>query len=255
MYRTALIIKKGGAGKTTTCGCLGYEFAKKGRTCLVDCDHQGNLTSWLYEPSKIPEGGKAMTHDLGDYFYDRASVRDCIVNIRPNLDLLGVFTSGSDFKQFMDNVLPERPYAVQNLVEDITALGYDYILFDLSPAWNRLEKMVVSQCDEVIPVLRPEYFSVDGLESFQGDLSEHRKNYRGRYKAEKVVINGVNLAWGIHKTYTKAMMDSGYKVFTIGMSAQIAECTSYHEFIQEHDKKNVNIPEIQSLAETIIGVV
>ena len=76
--KIATFIPKGGSGKTTTNGNLGWELSKYGRVLIVDCDHQGNITSWLYDEKRC----SPFVNDLGDYFYEKAPLKDCIVNVR-----------------------------------------------------------------------------------------------------------------------------------------------------------------------------
>jgi cellulose biosynthesis protein BcsQ len=45
MRKIGIHIKNGGSGKTTTAGNVGFELSRRGRTILVDCDPQGNLSS------------------------------------------------------------------------------------------------------------------------------------------------------------------------------------------------------------------
>ena len=44
----AFHLQKGGVGKTSVCGTLACQSALSGhKTLMIDCDPQGNLSSWF----------------------------------------------------------------------------------------------------------------------------------------------------------------------------------------------------------------
>jgi chromosome partitioning protein len=54
----AFHIEKGGTGKTTMAGNVGYELAHHGKTLMFDADPQASLTSWFVTDD--------LEHDLSD---------------------------------------------------------------------------------------------------------------------------------------------------------------------------------------------
>ena len=71
------------------------------------------------------------------------------------------------------------------------------------------------------------------------------------YVANIAVMNEINYSWNIHKAYSQKMKEFGFTLFHVGQSAQIAESPTFHEFIQEHDKKNQNIKVYNMLAQAL----
>ena len=83
----AVANQKGGVGKTTTAVNLSAGLALLGRrVLLIDCDPQGNISSWfLKEPPK---------YELADVLQGKCYVNDAIVKI-PAVDNLYILPTYS----------------------------------------------------------------------------------------------------------------------------------------------------------------
>jgi cellulose biosynthesis protein BcsQ len=88
-------IEKGGSGKTTTAGNVGFELSKRGRTLLVDCDLQANLTSWYVT---VP-----IEFDLSDVLQGRAKLAAAIAQVRPGLNVLPTIAIEGDLKRWAES--------------------------------------------------------------------------------------------------------------------------------------------------------
>jgi len=192
MKKIAFSVQKGGTGKTTTSVNVAHGLARRGyKTCLVDCDPQGNATTnYLKEP---PE------NELADILDDKVFVREALVQIRDNLFLLPTFSIGGGLKAYSEKVASKEPYVFQDLAEELLKLKFDYVIYDLSPAFGDLESAILNACDEVITPILPEYFSIDGIQIFSAQLDILRKRLRSKVRYDRVVINNVNMSLGIHK--------------------------------------------------------
>ncbi len=66
--------------------------------------------------------------------------------------------------------LNDELFIFEELVEELSSLGFYLAIFDLSPGMSPLEKSVLLAMDEVLLPLTPEYFSVDGITIFNSEL-------------------------------------------------------------------------------------
>jgi len=244
MKRIAVAIQKGGTGKTTLAGNLGYALANmEYRTALVDCDPQGNLTSWLCtEPPKS---------ELADVLSGSVTAESALVQIREDLAILPTFGIDGSLQSLADMALVSKPYIFDDLCKKLERLGFAYVVFDLSPGMSLLEKYVILAADEVITPLTPEFFSLDGIEIFANELQKINRDYRRKVKHTKIVANAVNRSFRRHTAIYDRLAALNYELFTIGQDSRLAESQLYHETIFTYASDSRTIPEIQRLAQAL----
>ncbi len=206
----AFHLQKGGVGKTTISGTLACQSALDGfRTLAIDCDPQGNLSSWfLTDPPK---------YELADVLQGRCFARNAIIPIEgiDNLHLLPTFGIGGTLKNYSETKLSEEPFILQDLVREIGE-EYDHIVLDLSPGLGRLERSALIASDEIITPMTPEVFSLDGLEIFIDELQRLKKNMRCDVKHNKIIINSYDERIRQHRDIYSAAQSSGrFRVYRI----------------------------------------
>ena len=206
----AFHLQKGGVGKTTISGTLACQSALDGKsTLVVDCDPQGNVSSWFLE--------KAPKYELADVLQGKCFVQDAIVDVPgiDNLHLLPNFGIGGTLKTYSETKLSEEPFVLQDLISQLSE-SYDHIIMDLSPGLGMLERYSLIASDEVITPMTSEVFSLDGLEIFIHELAKLRKNLRANVKHDKIIINSYDSRIKQHRDIYAAALESGkYKVYLI----------------------------------------
>jgi len=243
MRKIGIHIEKGGSGKTTTAGNVGFELSKRARTLLVDCDPQGNLSSW-YITTPIE-------FDLSDVLQGRAKLEAAIVQVRSGLDVLPTIAINGDLKRWAETSPVQFDRAFGALVHDIEAQGYAYAVFDLSPGISSLERSVLAQVDEIIGVVKAEYFSFDGLEVFKSELDRLRSEYRVNPGSSRLVVNMISERLTLHETYREQLKTQGFQLFNVHNSVRVAETPTLHLAIAEHEPGGRAAEEFRALAEAI----
>ena len=246
MRKITFHVEKGGTGKTTMAGSVGYALRRHGRVLLIDADPQGNLTSWYLS-------GGALRLELSDVMQGRCDLAEAIQPVRENLDLLGTFAIGGDLKEWSETQLAGKPFAFERLSEQLTDLSYDFVIFDLGPGISILEKSILAFIDEVVPVVAAEYFSADGVEIFEHELEQLRVDRKAQFVADRMVVNRVNDSYVLHKAYREILAGRRYKVFTIHQSTGISDCVPEHSTVFEYDPNNRNLAVLAGLAGELAG--
>ena len=199
----AFHLQKGGVGKTTISGTLACQSAINGHnTLVIDCDPQGNLSSWfLTQPPK---------YELSDVLQGKCFVEEAIIKAPElgNLSILPTFGIGGTLKNYSETKLAEEPFVIQDLVKDVSE-NFEHIILDLSPGLGRLERSALIASDEIITPMTPEVFSLDGLEIFIDELGKLKKNMRSSVKHNKIIINSFDERIRQHRDIFKAAEESG----------------------------------------------
>lgn len=163
MYSICLFNRKGGVGKTTItvnlAACLSMYYNK--RCLVVDCDPQGNTTSFL-----DVSGENAEKPGLTDYYNNGASFDEIVQHY--HFEKLGRGLK----KKYVDvDLIPgglsmdEANIVRENqLKELITGQEYDYVFFDCPPSMTDTSISALFASDYV---LVPAYADSDSLGGFQ----------------------------------------------------------------------------------------
>lgn len=169
-YTITISIQKGGAGKTTTTGVLGYCLALNGfRVLCVDMDSQANLSELLLqqEIDQLLEEGK-IPGTIMDAF-EKMDPRPYIVRAADNLDVLPSEDYLAIFSRWLYQEYAasgkDHNFALKSLLAPVQDI-YDFILIDTPPALSDQTLNALSASDGVIVLFEPSLFSYRAIGRF-----------------------------------------------------------------------------------------
>lgn len=199
----AFHLQKGGVGKTTISCTLASQSAIRGaKTLIIDCDPQGNASSWFLHSSP--------SYELADVLQGKCYAKDAIVPIDQveGLYILPTFGIGGTLKLYSETKLYDEPFVILDLVSELKS-EFEHIVLDLSPGLGRLERSCLIASDEIVTPMVPEVFSLDGLEIFIEELSKLKKNMHSTVRHSKIIINSYDERIRQHRDIYAAAESSG----------------------------------------------
>lgn len=214
------------------------------KTVLVDCDPQGNTTSWFVTDQNVK-------YELADVLKGEVSVEDAIVEIGNNFFLMPTFSLNGTLKNYAETKLFQEPFIFDDLCGHLESYNFNYAIFDLSPGMSMLERAVLLAMDEVITPLTPEYFSVDGIEIFNDELNKINKSYRKQITHKRIVINEINRSFKLHKSYLEHFKSLNYEIYYISQDANLPKAQTLNKSIFDFNSKSRTVSEFEKLAYSI----
>lgn len=248
--------QKGGEGKTTLTGNVGYEISQSKRTVIVDADAQGNLTSWFFAP-EIWGHSDTLENELIDVIEGRATVEETLIPLTDSLLLLPTAGGkGGELNEYKEqNRAANNPLVFLDINDQLEELGFEIAIYDCSPSFDLHTKTVMVGCHEIIPPMMLEYFSMDGIESFSDGIEKTNKGFRADIQFQRLVINGHDKRYDHHKRGIGIITEDWSRkleIHTIPTDANIRKCVWEHKPLSMFDGTSRSLVSIRSLAEAMI---
>lgn len=209
MKTYAFAVQKGGTGKTTIGVSTAIELAKSGKTILIDADPQGNSSAWVGAQT-------AIRYELADILNENCKIESALQNtITPNLFIIPTIGIDGGLRLFKSRAIYDNPMAIKHLVKELSET-FDYCIFDTSPAFDEFEKKIFISCNELLPVLMLDAFSLDGAEIFFNNIQTMKKknDIDGEPYITKIILNGNDNRIRQHAELLRAFNES-YNTFNL----------------------------------------
>ena len=165
----SICAKKGGTGKTTTAIQLASGLLALGkRILLIDMDSQCNLTSAV----------RAYNSDLVsvyDILWQKCTVAEAVQSIVPNFDVIQSELKLDDIN-FEFATKPELLTNLKSALDSVKS-SYDFIIIDTPPAISIANQAAMIASDEIIIVVQPDQFNLDGLYQMNSAINNIKNKY------------------------------------------------------------------------------
>lgn len=231
MKTICLYNHKGGVGKTTLVSAIAGELISEGKKVLmIDTDSQANLSSifcsnikyeladYLFN-SKNPEVLKQVIHETKyDNLYIIPSKK---LSAGGRIDMWAVSQAGAE----------ENRNVIKNLIRLIESCGIDFVLIDMPPSYTALDKKFLLAADEVIPVLKIDTFSVEGIKDFYL-LLEKLKDGDENPAFKKYIFNCKDLRTSIQKSLLVNIQEIKFKKYIVPTDTIFEKSKATKQLIQ-----------------------
>ncbi len=201
----ALMIQKGGAGKTSISVNLAYALAEKGNQVLfIDTDAQMNSSATLgfrgtSHPDKNFFDAYVNNHNLIDYIQKTEYKNLDIIPSSHKMSVVEASTAHLKYREkhmdlFFENVRKEGVY--------------DFVIIDTNPSLGSFNTSIMGAVDEIIVPTDPERYTIDMVELFFAELNKISPYVsNGRANIAGIVFNrhekNVNVSKAIYESIKK----------------------------------------------------
>jgi chromosome partitioning protein len=198
----SVINHKGGVGKTTLTANLGAGLAARGgKVLLVDLDAQASLTVSFFTQSEwsrdlLPARTVKQWFDdgapasLAELVASPERVQRVLAPTGGRLDLLAAHRDLADIDTEMSAALlvdQSRWLTVHSRLlaglAEPALTGYDVVLIDCAPNFGLIAKNAVAASDLLLIPTRPDYLSVNGIDSLGGKVTGFVEEYNAQLDA------------------------------------------------------------------------
>lgn len=212
----AVINRKGGVGKTSTCHHMAGSLARAGsKVLLVDMDPQASLTQGFLGPELTEQLPKEKT--ISCLFDDRMEPEAEDLILETNFEGISLAPSAESLDAYnipTPQELGELQYSLRSFLKEVNS-SYDVILIDCPPnlhlcSWNAL----VASDFVIIPVQAEDY-GAQGITHVQKAIDLALKRENPRLKLLGYLVTMFTKRLGIHSIYDKQLRRLyGNQVFT-----------------------------------------
>ena len=243
-------LQKGGVGKSSVSIALAAELAKTSKVLLIDADPQGNTTSALL---------KEINFEFADALLDSCEIDKPITKtevnnlwIMPTKPIEMEGKEKSKLRIYKKNRASEEPFVMDDIATQFKD-DFDYLIFDTSPDFSVFEENIFFACDEIVPVMKCDTFSADGLTIFLENIKDFKKRRRcTKANINTVVVNEHNASFSLDtKIKDLIISQDSYKSIIIPQDQAFKKSQAFQKTVQEIGAKANTLEAISNLAKAV----
>ena len=245
----AIVNQKGGVGKTTTAVHVGAYLGSVSPALLVDCDPQGNATSWLgQDPRTVqPSVYEAL---LGEASL-AAAVRP---TSEPGLWLAPASRALAGAQiELVD--LPERELRLRTALVPLRT-DYETIFLDCPPSLGLLTVNALAAADAVLVPVQCEYLALEGLGQVVESIERVRQHLNPRLKLAGLLLTmadgRTNLSLQVEAEVRRHFPELTFHS-VIPRSVRLGEAPSHGQSVLRYDPASRGAVAYAALADELMG--
>jgi chromosome partitioning protein len=242
----AVMLSKGGVGKTTTTVNIAHALALAGKNVLVvDLDTQGQVSTSLGVETEI---------GLAEFINNEASAEEAIHVARPpHLFVL----AGGRALAGVKRLISRKDYGGERtLMEALQPLEgtFDYILLDTAPSWDVLNVNALFYAREILAPVSLEVLTLQGLVEFArsvDDVKRHNPHVVLQYVVptfyDRRVKKSLEIFEQIEQFFGAVICDP------IRYNVRLSEAPGHGQSIFEYSPNSTGAADYKALAERILA--
>ena len=252
----AMLNRKGGCGKTSTCHHLAGAFAKGGRrVLLVDMDPQASLTQGLFGPQAtedfpVKETVVALFDDECDPDPDtlvRATAFERI-KIVPGSNAL------DDFNVPRPQEMGELQLTLRRFLKEARD-SFDIALIDCPPNLSLCSWAALLAADFVVVPVQAEDYGAQGIVYIQRAFDLALAHHNPRLRLAGYLVTMFNKSLGIHSAYDHQLRELyGDQVFkaTVPLAKDFKEAVAARRPVGDYKPRSAAAKAIKAVADELI---
>ena len=241
---------KGGTGKTTSNVEIAMLLAMSNKkVAFVDLDPQGNGSFNL--------GNEITDNHMKAYIEGKIPLSEVKQKLNNYLDLYPT-NPKSKLDEVSDTVLAQKPFFFErNLLKDLKNENYDFVIIDLSPKLDRMNRMILGIIHEVLITMEAEICSYQGLITLEEELKALAKDISiyENIDCNKIIITKANNSFKTHKQMISDIKEenANYNIFTVPQCSIIQDLRKLKKTSLESSKASKITEVYLNITNTLIG--
>ncbi len=252
----AMLNRKGGCGKTSTCHHLAGAFAREGRrVLLVDMDPQASLTQGLFGPQAteaMPD--RSTVVGLFDDAYDPDP--DELIHATPfeRIAIVPGSNALDDYNVPRPQETGELQLALRRFLKEARG-SYDVALIDCPPNLSLCSWAALLAADSVVVPVQAEDYGAQGIVYIQRAFDLALAHHNPRLRLAGYLVTMFNKSLGIHAAYDHQLRTLyGDQVFKaiVPLAKDFKEAVAARQPVGSYKPRSAAAKAIKAVADELI---